>query len=430
MDILNLTRLISERAAPPLSPLPLAHLGYYDQLRHHRCFITHGMLTIASRNMAHLQRTRRQLGHDDLSNPAVQAAVQDAMLRNQASKPSAGRRWLLEVTTWAPWSVYLCLLLAELEHYRRQQTPDVSYAPVNAYLHEALPFTDPLEVFRDKFLHPKKPVRLFEILQEFMAATSGEGIDYSTVASIGQGVVDDYLGWLHARLYLSLVDQKSRLSKSRTEQIERVLALPLPQPPGQPAHDVVQMRIQPQTAAFLNEMQSVGLELSASTEAEFVHLLLPSIAIRNERLARSNAKMGHDGAAWASGGDPRASSARRRGAAKRAEESEFEASCDAVAWALLHDPVRIYRKTSRQWDFKVEAIEDLATDEAFRKYSGLRNMVFHVGPGHGGSRGAVPAVDWAEAFRKSDYTQVVAGLLRLCGSGRLRQKRLQDRRGV
>ncbi len=88
MDILNLTKLISERAVPPLTPLPITHLGYYDQLRHHRCLITHGILTVALGNIAHLQRTQRRLGHDDLSDPASLAAVQDAMLRDQASEPS------------------------------------------------------------------------------------------------------------------------------------------------------------------------------------------------------------------------------------------------------------------------------------------------------------------------------------------------------
>ena len=122
MDILNLTRLISERAVPPLTPLPLTHLGYYDQLRHHRCFITHGILTVALGNIAHLQRTQRRLGHDDLSNPAFLGAVQDAMLRDQASEPNAGRRWLLGVATWAPWNM---VFHVDPKEGRSRHTPSV-----------------------------------------------------------------------------------------------------------------------------------------------------------------------------------------------------------------------------------------------------------------------------------------------------------------
>ncbi|WP_420635319.1 hypothetical protein [Candidatus Palauibacter sp.] len=341
-------------------------------------------------------------------------------------RASAGRRWLLGVATWAPWSANLCLLLAELEYYRRHQNADPSYTPLGAYLREASPFITQLEIFRDKFLHPKKPVQLSELLQELVVATRREGIDYSTVASIGQGIVDDYLGWLHARLCLSFTDKASRLSERQTERIERVLALPLPTLPSQRAHDVVQTRIQPQTAALLNEMQPVGRALSASAEAEFVHLLLPSIAIQNEAFARSNAKMKHDGAASTRSGSPYASPTRPCGAAEQAEESGFEVSLEAVAWALLHDPVRIYRKMSRRWEYKVEAVEDLVTAGAFREYSRLRNMVFHVDPKEGGARDTPSVVDWLKLFRNSDYTHVVAGLLRLYSSGRVSQRNVAE----
>ena len=193
-------------------------LKYYVKLRDHRCGITEGIRVIAFRNADHMIRSREQLGVKDTSDDASRVHVQDKMLEDQGLEKTDNNRWLLELATSVPWEIYMCLLYAEIEHYRTvsHKHKALVYTPLADHLALHPHLVQSLREVRDSLLHPLKETTHKENLQRFTedAGRAGPGPVPALVTM--ENLIDDYLEWFRTSLIESLADE---ISKQPDEEI-------------------------------------------------------------------------------------------------------------------------------------------------------------------------------------------------------------------
>lgn len=147
-----------------LAQLELSQLDYavncYRNLFYHRTMILEGMRKVVFRNMAHLGDAIDNCNSDGNTprNAAWIQRVQDKMLSDQGQDVDELNRALVGLGTGLPMMVYLAMLHAEIDFYRRY-CESSAYCLDNSfseYLNTRSEYIERLGGFRDSYLHPGK----------------------------------------------------------------------------------------------------------------------------------------------------------------------------------------------------------------------------------------------------------------------------------
>ena len=181
-------------------------LRNYTKLWWHRCLPVEAMRSIAFRNRDHFFVTSVRLGVSNRADPEATAYIFDKMLQDQGREQTEEERWVLGWASRASWEVYMCLLYALVEQYKRirRDHPSVAYQPLDDYLqsHEAL--VDRLQAVRDKLLHPLKRVDYLDSLSNLGRAARHASDDLYLALEQLQNQLDDFLERLREVLHESL----------------------------------------------------------------------------------------------------------------------------------------------------------------------------------------------------------------------------------
>ena len=177
---------------------PNEAIKHYRNLQYHRSVILEGVRIIAFRNVDHLGRVMESLGISQATDDRDIEAVYELMFQGQDLDPDLSSRWVMEAATWIPWEMYLCLLSAELESYRRESRRDSAllFDLLEAFFQSNRDTIQHLNTLRDKLLHPAKRIHLHDAFENFMKAGGRiDGHYFSTVFK-AQAAIDAYASWL------------------------------------------------------------------------------------------------------------------------------------------------------------------------------------------------------------------------------------------
>ena len=184
-------------------------LRNYTKLWWHRCLPVEAMRSIAFRNRDHFFVTSVRLGGSDRADPEATTCIFDKMLQDQGKEQTEEERWVLGWASRASWEVYMCLLYALVEQYKRirRDHPSVAYPPLDNYLqsHEAL--VDRLRAVRDKLLHPLNEADYSDSLSSLSLAAQHDAHDLYLALEQLQNQLDDFLERLREVLHESLEDE-------------------------------------------------------------------------------------------------------------------------------------------------------------------------------------------------------------------------------
>lgn len=131
----------------------------YRNLFYHRTVVLEGIRKIAFRNMVHLVEAIEYCESCQILDDANPVSLfQKKMLEDQGLKNDSFNRMLIGWATFYPLQVYLALLYAEIEHYRRfcEKSEILSDDALSGFLDNRMQFISKLHGFRDFFLHPSK----------------------------------------------------------------------------------------------------------------------------------------------------------------------------------------------------------------------------------------------------------------------------------
>ncbi len=206
-----------------MNSVDLNLLKYYAKLREHRCGIAEGIRVIAFRNMDHLSRTILQLGITDLSEEASRNSILNKMLEDQGLHSNHMNRWLLQAATWVPWEIYMCLLDAEIDNYKRisDKHPSLTYEPLEDYFLSHPSVVTSRRKARHSLLHPLKETTYEENLHQFMNNARKSSADPKIYLVRLQNLIDEYLEWFQETLRTSLADEISRQSYKEVFEFKR-----------------------------------------------------------------------------------------------------------------------------------------------------------------------------------------------------------------
>ena len=181
----------------------------YRKLRVHRCVIVEGVRVIAFRSMDHLFTTRVRLNAMDWGDSEAMARVQNKMLEDQGLDQTEANRSDLVWASRAAWEIYMCLLYAEIEHYRAvsQKHPHITYAPLDSYLKSHIALIEHLQSVRDILLHPLKETSYYESLRQFGIEARQTAPDTFLALERLQSLIDEFLAYFRGALLDSLVDE-------------------------------------------------------------------------------------------------------------------------------------------------------------------------------------------------------------------------------
>ena len=194
----------------------LEHLGLarfrdpvdsYRNLFYHRTVVVEGIRKIAFRNMAHLSDAMgRQPSLESVRDDDWIIEVQRRMLHDQGMDDTPLNRTLIGWATYYPLQVYLALLYAEVEFYRKfcEGKTLLDDAGFSAYLRSREQFVEKLGGFRHFFLHPS-----VENAPSELGFLNVRG-SYNLAPEV-QSKVDEYLYGMRGRLLDVLLGALSKL---------------------------------------------------------------------------------------------------------------------------------------------------------------------------------------------------------------------------
>ena len=189
-------------------------LRRYTQLRWHRCLLVESMRAVAFRNMDHLYVTRVALAVSDWTDPDGSDRVSDKMLLDQEMDQTKENRWVLGWASRASWEVYMCLLYAGIEQYRKalRDYPAISFGPLEEWLqcHEEL--VEHLRAVRHKLLHPLNDSDYFNSLGGIGIAARHAAPDLFLALELLQNQLDNFLEHFRTFLQQSLKEEIAELS--------------------------------------------------------------------------------------------------------------------------------------------------------------------------------------------------------------------------
>ena len=180
----------------------------YTKLRFHRCAIVEGVRVIAFRNMDHLFTTRVRLQAMDWGDTEAMARVRNKMLEDQGLDQTEANRSALIWASRAAWEIYMCLLYAEIEHYRAvsQKHPHIRHEPLDSYLKSHKALIEHLQSIRDLLLHPLKETSYEDSLRQFRIEASKTAPDTFLALEGLQSLLDEFLESFRGALLASLAD--------------------------------------------------------------------------------------------------------------------------------------------------------------------------------------------------------------------------------
>ena len=204
-------------------------LRRYVKLRWHRCLLVEAMRVVAFRNMDHLYVSRVALGVSDWADRDGSDRVFDKMLLNQGMEQNEANRWVLGWASRASWEVYMCLLYAGIEHYRRvtRDHPETRFRPLEEWLDRHNELVEHLRAIRHKLLHPLSEANYLDGLSGIGAAAKHAAPDVFLAIEQLQNQLDDFLEYFRDCLHKSLGDEIAELPgnemiahfRARTEKL-------------------------------------------------------------------------------------------------------------------------------------------------------------------------------------------------------------------
>ena len=382
------------------SDSPDEAINHYRNLQYHRSVILEGVRNIAFRNINHLTRVMKNQGMTQLTDDREIDTVYDLMFQDQHLDPDLNSRRILEFVTWVPWEMYLCLLSAEIESYRREsrRDPALLFGPLEAFFQSNETTIQHLNTLRDKVLHPAKRIHLHHALDNFMDAGGRiDGHYFSTVFK-GQSAVDAYAAWLRWSLSELVGEELLRANKSsipvdketmiRLQKKWEVFSRPLPGLYNTPVDESTQTPFNLRTWYMLGFFRDHSLSSGPryptfvqKAKSDCVRILMRSLVLSNEfvnlldinklRAIRSRSELDAHSPFALLDVDTTPFTG---------QQSQNLIAPVRVSTALLAEPLRIYHQV-------VEEIPELRHDEIDRiggpqavppVLRNFRNIVFHV----------------------------------------------------
>ena len=189
-------------------------LGYYVNLSYHRDVILEGIRLVAYRNMGHFNRAREKCGTSSINRQENIASVRDQMIADQGLEADTTNRRFFDFITWYPWDAYLCLLYAEIEYYKwySKRFPELTCAPLNAFLKQHPRAVRYLKEYRDKVLHPGKDIDLDASLGKFFDALDLDHISFYGIVVNIQHLIDVHADEFRRALYSSAIAEGYRMT--------------------------------------------------------------------------------------------------------------------------------------------------------------------------------------------------------------------------
>ena len=217
-------------------------IRHYANLQYHRSTILEGVRLAAFRNIGHLNRAMAVAGLSCLTDQGAIIAVEDQMLNDQGMDPSPGNRELLGLVTWLTWEIYLRLLYAELDIYRRESRKNSTpaFCPLDEYFKLHPEVDKQLGVLRGKTLHPANRTPLEQVQENFVYAAGQAHDHYYGAVLRAQSLVDDYASRLRESLSewgraecqdLLRITAPRTVDRQRLDKLERIGSIcrrPLP----------------------------------------------------------------------------------------------------------------------------------------------------------------------------------------------------------
>lgn len=364
-----------------------------------------GIRILALRNISHVRRTVTAVGMNTLGDGRDIDAVYDRMFKDQGMDPEFNSRSVLRFVTGVPLEVYFCLLSVELESYRSasEREPRLVFGPLEEFFQSNETSIQHLNAFRDKILHPSKPVPLDHARDNFMKTAGGVDGHYSSTVFRAQSLIDAYTSWLHQSL-LGVVSEKlfntikppgsrsdDRLAK--LQEARQVLSDPLPRL-GRLRDELMDEAVQTPfdlRAWYMHSFRSLNTQSQDHVQAypafvqkakrDCMRMLLRSLVLSNEymnlidvnklRAIKSRAELdAHNPFDLLVTETPTLT----------VEQMQNLIAPVRVSIALLAEPLRIYyQAVERVPELRHNAIEEIAgpgpVPPTLRR---LRNIVFHV----------------------------------------------------
>ncbi len=382
------------------SHLPNEAIKHYRNLQYHRSVILEGVRVIAFRNINHQTRVMKNLGMSQLIDDRDIDAVYNLMFQDQDLDPDLNSRRILEFVTWVPWEMYLCLLSAELESYRREsrRDPALLFDPLEALFQSNETTIQHLTTLRDKVLHPAKRIHLHDALDNFME--TGGGIDghyYSTVFK-AQSAIDAYAAWLRWSLSELVGEELLRANKSsgpadkdklsKLHKRWEVFSRPLPGLYNTPTDESTQTPFNLRTWYMLGLFRKHNVShgprypsFVQEAKTDCVRILMRSLVLSNEfvnlldisklRAIRSRTELDAHSPFDLLVMDT---------SSITDQQAQNLIAPVRVSTALLAEPLRIYHQAVEEFpELRHDEIEGIAGPQAVPpKLRYFRNIVFHV----------------------------------------------------
>ena len=142
----------------------------------------------------------------DWGDSEAMARVQNKMLEDQGLDQSEANRLAMVWASRAAWEIYMCLLYAEIEHYKAvsRKYPHITYDPLDSYLESHKALIEHLESVRDILLHPLKETSYYDSLRQFGIEASKTAPDTFLALEGLQSLIDEFLEYFRGALFASL----------------------------------------------------------------------------------------------------------------------------------------------------------------------------------------------------------------------------------
>ena len=167
------------------------------------------MREVAFRNMDHVYATRVALGVSDLTDPDSSKRVFDKMLLDQEMEQTEENRWVLGWASRASWEIYMCLLYAGVEQYRKVSAdyPDIRLVPFEEWLQRHDDLVQHLRSVRHKLLHPLSDTDYLDGVGRIGVAARHAAPDLFLALEQLQNQLDDFLEHFRKCLQKSLGEE-------------------------------------------------------------------------------------------------------------------------------------------------------------------------------------------------------------------------------
>ena len=384
-------------------------LGYYVNLSYQRDVILEGIRLVAYRNMGHFNRAREKCGTSSINRQENIASVRDQMIADQGLEADTTNRRFFDFITWYPWDAYLCLLYAEIEYYKwySKRFPELTCAPLNAFLKQHPRAVRYLKEYRDKVLHPGKDIDLDASLGKFFDALDLDHISFYGIVVNIQHLIDVHADEFRRALYSSAIAEGYRTTAGgpndrtylaayktgKTVKLETALEMlskPLTKAADRPKLEGRQTPMQPQSLFSL--IDTHARETGQQPRCEYpwfvkqarvdcLRCLMRALVLTNETSSYIDLEKlraveppdhpdNHDPFEFLAGDK----------APRTLQETVEWLAPDRVALALLAEPLRIYgQAASTVPGPRDESLDRFVANESVHRALGeFRNMMFHV----------------------------------------------------